>query len=140
MIKVLFFYNYIYFLLHFTFIEVKEKNSSKEMDITLLYTLLKYFKKQSPKNGWGNFPDNKAIDQADDIERIHLYRNYICHTDASEMETGLFNKSVLDLTEVIYDYVWFVGNVFKTRRPVQIFSILQSYFRYCLGNVYFSNT
>lgn len=43
-----------------------------------------------PKNGWGKRPKESDIDLADDIERIHYYRNLICHSDASNMKTSTF--------------------------------------------------
>lgn len=55
-----------------------------------------------PKNGWGKRPKESDIDVADDIERIHYYRNRICHSDASNMKTSTFNESVLDLLGVTY--------------------------------------
>lgn len=50
----------------------------------------------------GKTPKGKCIDLADDIERIHYYRNLICHSDASNMKTSTFNESVLDLLGVTY--------------------------------------
>lgn len=56
---------------------------------------------EKPTNGWGNAPSEKDIKTADDIERIRLYRNYISHENATDMDTATFNKSVLDLIWVI---------------------------------------
>lgn len=47
-------------------------------------------------------PEKNDIGKGDDIERIHQYRNLICHKDASEMNTDEFNESTLDLIEVIF--------------------------------------
>lgn len=57
---------------------------------------------KAPNKGWGNKPgtDNIDIDIADDIERIHNYRNDICHSSISEKPTGDFNDSALDLIGV----------------------------------------
>lgn len=50
-----------------------------------------------PKHGWGNSPSESDINTADDIERIRIGRNRICHENALNMETSEFNESVLDL-------------------------------------------
>lgn len=73
------------------------------MDISLMYKILRNSEKliRSPKSCWGILPKRNDIEKADDIERIHQYRNLICHKDASEMNTDEFNESTLDLIEVI---------------------------------------
>lgn len=78
-----------------------------------MYAILKEEKTFTiPKNGWGKRPKESDIDVADDIERIHYYRNLICHSDASNMKTSTFNESVLDLLGVMY----------FTRRLLELFS------------------
>lgn len=68
-----------------------------------MYAILKEEKTfKNPKSGWGKRPKESDIDIADDIERIHYYRNLICHSDASNMKTSTFNESVLDLLGVTY--------------------------------------
>lgn len=54
----------------------------------------------NPKQGWGRIPCENDQSIADDIERIRVYRNYICHTNAMEMDTRTFNDRVLDLIGV----------------------------------------
>lgn len=66
-----------------------------------MYLILKRNVVPKPKNGWGKLPGDNNIGLADDIERIHHYRNLVCHSDASGIETVDFNKSVLDLVGVI---------------------------------------
>lgn len=67
-----------------------------------MYAILKETKKfGNPKNGWESRPKESDIDVADDIKRIHYYRNLICHSDASNMKTNTFNESVLDLLGAI---------------------------------------
>lgn len=75
--------------------------SSEDVDITLMYSVIRRLYYLKPKNGWGKSPGEHDISTADDIERIRHCRNRICHTDASGMETNLFNESVLDLLGVI---------------------------------------
>lgn len=78
-----------------------------------MYAILKEEKTFTiPKNGWGKRPKESDIDVVDDIERIHYYRNLICHSDASNMKTSTFNESVLDLLGVMY----------FTRRLLELFS------------------
>lgn len=81
----------------------KKGTSLNDADISLMYVILRNSVVQKPKNGWGKRPEESDIGLADDIERIHQCRNLICHTDASEIETTLFNKTVLDLSGVICD-------------------------------------
>lgn len=82
---------------------LKNIKSSRELDISLMYKILRNSEKLigSPTNCWGQLPKKNEIGKADDIERIHHYRNLICHKDASEMNTDEFNESTLDLIEVI---------------------------------------
>lgn len=54
----------------------------------------------APKKGWGNKPDDDNTDIADDIERIRIYRNNICHSNCSELTTKEFNELMLDLIGV----------------------------------------
>lgn len=75
--------------------------SSEDVDIALMYIVIRQLYHQNPQNGWGNHPGEHDISTADDIERIRYCRNRICHTDASGMETDLFNESVLELLGVI---------------------------------------
>lgn len=51
---------------------------------------------------WDKPTTQNETKEADDIERIRFYRNKVCHSDASEIETPLFNKWMLDLLGVIY--------------------------------------
>lgn len=80
-----------------------DKNHLKwtDADISLMYSILRYSGAEKPKSGWGNLPRDNDKSVADDLERIRHYRNIICHSDASGIETVDFNKSVLDLVEVI---------------------------------------
>lgn len=77
--------------------------SLKEADISLMYRLLRLPNiVKEPENGWGQPPSRNNIETADDIERIRRSRNYLCHKDASEIETTEFNNLVLDLMGVIH--------------------------------------
>lgn len=65
-----------------------------------MYTMYRNLNLNSRK--WGEIPEKNEISEADDIERIRYYRNCVCHSDASEMETTQFNPWMLDLLGVIY--------------------------------------
>lgn len=54
-----------------------------------------------PSKGWGRAPGENDTQIADDIERVRLYQNKICHANSSEMTTVDFNESVLDLIGAI---------------------------------------
>lgn len=50
---------------------------------------------------WNKLPGKNDINEVDDIKRIRHYRNDVCHSDASEIETADFNTWMLDLLGVI---------------------------------------
>lgn len=88
------------------------KSSSKNLDITLMYSIIRnLWKGAIPQNGWGKDPMGNHIETADDIERIRHYRNFICHSDDSGIDTNVFNFSCLDLSRVIYTDVKVKGNI-----------------------------
>lgn len=89
-----------FYLLNFSGLVRKKGTSLNDADISIMYAILRNSVVPKPKNGWGKPPGENDMGLADDIERIHQCRNLICHTDASEIETTLFNKSVLDLSGV----------------------------------------
>lgn len=66
--------------------------------------MLRHLVKEPNGYPWGrvDVPKENEIEIPDDIERIRHYRNRVCHSDASEMDTSMFNESVLDLLGVIY--------------------------------------
>lgn len=89
-----------FYQLNFSGLVRKKGTSLNDADISIMYAILRNSVVPKPKNGWGKPPGENDMGLADDIERIHQCRNLICHTDASEIETTLFNKSVLDLSGV----------------------------------------
>lgn len=54
----------------------------------------------SPTRGWGKMPGKTDTAVADDIQRICIYRDMVCHTNRCEMTTQDFNKKVLDIKQV----------------------------------------
>lgn len=67
-----------------------------------MYSIIRNLWKEAiPKNGWGKIPKENHLDPADDIKRIRHYRNFICHSDDSGIDTDVFNFSCLDLSRVI---------------------------------------
>lgn len=74
--------------------------SPEDLDISKMYTMYRNLNLNCRK--WGNLPEKNKIEEAHDIERIRHYRNCVCHSDASEMETAQFNSWMLDLLGVIY--------------------------------------
>lgn len=96
-------------------LQTNQTNSLKDVDITQLYTMLRHLVKRPTNYPWGrdDVPKENDTEKPDDIERIRHYRNRVCHSDASEMDTSMFNDSVLDLLGVIYDNSKFVRNIFK---------------------------
>lgn len=82
----------------------KNLTSSRDLDISLMYVMIRNstINPIKPTNEWGKKPSENDICIADDIERIRHGRNLICHEKALNMETSEFNKSVLDLIRVIF--------------------------------------
>lgn len=97
--SIIFFKTVIFFYLA---LNGKDLREPEGLDISVMYTILKRSKLTKPTRGWGKRPHQNDTRVADDVERIHYYRNKISHLDASEMETAVFNNSVLDLIGVMY--------------------------------------
>lgn len=98
-----------------------------------MYKVIRQAYHQKPQNGWGNRPGERDICIADDIERIRYCRNRICHTDASGMETNLFNESVLDLFGVIcifFYIVTFFDTKFKQNIKFNMHTEVMHVYRY----------
>lgn len=87
------------------FLEVLPKSppsSSSDLDITIIYSMFRNsIDIQKPSKGWGRTPDENDRSIGDDIERVRIYRNKICHENSFEMTTAEFNKSALDLIGAI---------------------------------------
>lgn len=100
-----------------------------------MYTILKRSKLTKPTRNWGKRPRQNDTSVADDVERIHYYRNKISHLDASEIETAVFNNSVLDLIGVMYYNVlhgmFFVSYFISVNEPDIKYVISQ---KYCLSH------
>lgn len=82
------------------FFSVNPINSPEDLDISKMYTMYRNLYPNCRK--WGKTLEKNEINEADDIERIRYYRNYVCHSDASEIKTAEFNPRMLDLLGVIY--------------------------------------
>lgn len=77
-------------------------SSSKDLDVTTIYAMIRNTTEiPGPSKGWGRAPGENDTQIADDIERVRLYQNKICHANSSEMTTVDFNESVLDLIGAI---------------------------------------
>ncbi|XP_062582139.1 uncharacterized protein LOC134243912, partial [Saccostrea cucullata] len=54
--------------------------STDNFDVTTLYTLFRRtLENIKPQNGWNVFPGDENITLGDDIERIHIIRNFVVH-------------------------------------------------------------
>lgn len=75
--------------------------SFDELDITVLYDIFRNIMKGPvPTKGWGRTPCTTDINAGDDIERIRIFHNKICHTYTPKMTTEDFNNTALELIEV----------------------------------------
>lgn len=85
----------------FFFLQIATPSSSKDLDVTTIYAMIRNTTEiPGPSKGWGRAPGENDTQKADDIERVRLYQNKICHANSSEMTTVDFNESVLDLIGV----------------------------------------
>lgn len=89
---------------------IASPSSSKDLDVTTIYAMFRNtIDIPGPPKGWGRTPGENDTQTADDIERVRLYQNKICHTNSSEMTTVDFNESVLDLIVVILRSFFFLN-------------------------------
>lgn len=72
--------------------------SPEDLDISKMFTMYKNLNRNIQT--WNKLPGKNEIDEADNIKRIRHYRNQVCHSDASEIETADFNTRMLDLLGV----------------------------------------
>lgn len=91
-------------------LQEKKITSYKDLDLSLMYRMLRNPNGQkSKKGGQIDFPNMTKTD-AEAIEQIIQHRNTISHSNAMEMETPTFNKDVLSLIRVInvvlYEISW----------------------------------
>lgn len=78
-------------------------SSLEDLDTSAMYALVrKCIKLKVPSKGWGEKASVNDTSVADDIERIHFYRNQICHMTRFEMTTQNFNEDTVDLIGVGY--------------------------------------
>ena len=76
--------------------------SFDELDITVLYDIFRnVIKTPVPTKGWGKTPCINDINTGDDIERIRIHRNTVCHSNTPKMTTEDFNNAALELIEVL---------------------------------------
>ena len=86
---------------YFSVLFPKKPKSPNDLDVSRLYAIFRnVIDLKEPKNGWGRKPSKINTNTADDIERIRMHRNELCHTSSFEMTTDDFNTAVLDLTGV----------------------------------------
>lgn len=94
----------------FSGLQEKKITSYKDLDLSLMYRMLRNPNGQkSKKGGQIDFPNMTKTD-AEAIEQIIQHRNTISHSNDMEMETPKFNKEVLSLIRVInvvlYEISW----------------------------------
>lgn len=59
-----------------------------QMDGSLLYKLIRHFELVTrPSAGWGKKPEQHAVNQGDDVERLRYLRNLVIHKPRSTMTT-----------------------------------------------------
>ncbi|XP_062575281.1 uncharacterized protein LOC134237194 isoform X2 [Saccostrea cucullata] len=75
--------------------------TSTDFDISLLYKIIRNTTKvRKPTKDWGGTPDATDIEPADDLERVRICRNSLCHGPQSISDTE-FEKRWKELKEVI---------------------------------------
>ncbi|XP_062613358.1 uncharacterized protein LOC134275133 [Saccostrea cucullata] len=76
--------------------------STRTFDVSILYTLLRNTTSiKKPKNNWNHEPPLESIDKADDVERIHLFRNLVAHCTNKKLSDDEFEEKWFDLSTAI---------------------------------------
>ncbi|CAC5417613.1 unnamed protein product [Mytilus coruscus] len=72
-----------------------------DVDVTFAYKLLKYFNLiPTPTQSWGREPRSRDLSVSDDVERIHHFRNSVCHRASKEVSEKEFQKYFTDFIEI----------------------------------------
>ncbi|XP_061185019.1 uncharacterized protein LOC133193035 [Saccostrea echinata] len=75
--------------------------TSTSFDISLLYKIIRNTTKvRKPRKDWGGTPDATDIEQVDDLERVRICRNSLCHGPQS-ISDNEFEKKWKELKEII---------------------------------------
>ncbi|XP_062621671.1 uncharacterized protein LOC134283238 [Saccostrea cucullata] len=81
------------------------------LDITLIYTLLRYLSGLPPHiNGWGKDPDSNEFSEAANIERIRLLRNKFSHNQSITLSDADFRNVWINTKRVIQDLYKILAN------------------------------
>lgn len=76
-------------------------NGYADVDVTFAYKLLKYFDIiPTPTQTWGRPPGSYDILISDDVERIRLYRNSLCHRASKEISETEFQEWFTDFIDI----------------------------------------
>lgn len=95
-----------------------------DVDVTLAYKLLKYFNIiPTPKQKWGRQPRSCDISISDDVERIRLYRNSLCHRASKEVSEADFQKYFTDFIDIGRRFDTFLKKSPKNRFLAKILSL-----------------
>ena len=72
-----------------------------DVDVTFAYKLLKYFNLiPTPTQNWGREPRSCDLSVSDDVERIHHWRNSVCHRASKEVSETELQKYFTDFIEI----------------------------------------
>lgn len=72
-----------------------------DVDVTFAYKLLKYFNLiPTPTQNWGREPRPCDLSVSDDVERIHHWRNSVCHRASKEVSETELQKYFTDCIEI----------------------------------------
>ena len=115
-----------------------------DFDTSLLYNILRRGQflgdTNRPTKGWGKEPDPHAITIGDDIERIRILRNKLCHSPVAAMTQNEFesftkeakdimhrwsNVARMDLVSAVQNLVSAVEDVVSSRLTVNQVNALQ---------------
>jgi polyhydroxyalkanoate synthesis regulator phasin len=113
--------------------------SYNELDISLLYVLLRNVCDEnvhklsngrrgitSPQNGWGKRPPESDRSLAANIERIHAFRNEICHREEASLPDPEFDSLWGKLSIAIDEIEKYLGNKVHPTKYVDLLKVIKT--------------
>ena len=77
-----------------------------DFDTSMLYFMLRNGHildvNENPTRGWGNEPGVYDMSVGDDIERVKLLRNKLCHSSSAAMTERDFNSFIKDAKDILH--------------------------------------
>ena len=94
----------------------KREVNERDFDVSTLIAIIRNGRvldqQDEPTKGWGKHEVHaQNVRKGDDIERIRLIRNSLCHSTTAAMTEGDFEKLVADMTDIVHRWYKETGNL-----------------------------